>query len=276
MEIQDFDFFIDREKNRPCLIAGNAPSIINFPFNKFRGIYMMQGHGPLLLKRFASPNYWVVANYESPVPQERIKLINSIRDYVFIFSDTAACFAKKAYDREFLKKNIKVPWFPFDLYHFNRKKCDPLRSCCKLVDLYPGRITIQEFMERYFGMEDMRHDTGTAVIFSLMFAVLMGCSPIYLHGIELPLYSKDYIYYSASLRQTAENFYIRAKAYAKKWLYGEVYSHFYYTMEPTLKYFERMADLCHRRGGEIYNLSPTSNLNRIKVLPYLDCNRICG
>lgn len=276
MEIRDFNFFIDREKNKPCLVAGNAPSVINFLFDKFKGVCILAGAGPQLLKNVVSPDYWVVSNHEFPVPQKHIRVINAIKDYVFIFSDTAAYHTKNVYDYDFLKNNIKVPWFAFDDRHFDRKKCEPLRDCCKLVDLYPNRITLQEFMERRFGLENARQrKVGTAVVYALMFAILMGSSPIYLQGIELPFYRKDYIYYNASLRQTMENLYIKSKAYLKKWLYGEAYSHFYYDLEPTLRHFESLTNICHRLGREIYNLSSTSNLNRIDALPYLNYRKVC-
>lgn len=275
MEILDFEFFIDREKNKPCLIAGNAPTVANFPFDKFKGIYILCNEGPRLLRKLVSPNYWVSANYDFPVPQKHLKIINSIKDYIFIFADTAIYWQKYIYDYNFLKENLKIPWFGFDDRHFGHKKCEPLQNCCGLVDLYPNRVTLQEFMEHHFGLENARQETGTIIVYSLMFAILMGCSPIYLQGVELPLRTKDYgQHYNATFRLMAQDFCLILKAHLDEWLHGEAHSHIFYSLKPTLSHFENMANLCHKLGIEIYNLSPTSTLNKVKSLPYLDYRKV--
>lgn len=277
MEIPDFEFFVDREKNKPCLIGGTAPSIMKFPFDRFKGKYILAGEGPQILERLISPDYWVVANNVFPVPEEHKRVINRYKDSVFVFSDTVAYSKTNRYDRNLLKEIIKTQWFAFDERHFKGKKCTPLRDCCKLVDLYPGRATLQEFVERHFGVKDIWHGSGTAAIYSLMFAVIMGCSPIYLQGIELPIYAKDYLYSNTSPKQAIKNLCSRSKAYLKGKIYGEpVYAHFYYCMKETLATFEGMVNICHKRGIEIYNLSPTSSLNMIKALPYLDYRKVCA
>ena len=280
MEISDFEFFINREKDKPCLVAGNAPTIINFPFDKFRGIYILGGSGPQLLKKIVSPNYWVTANTVFPVPQKHIKIINAVKDCVFIFSDTAIYSnPENVYDYDFLKDNIKGSWFAFDHCHFKHKKCEPPKNCCKLVDLYPNRITFQEFAERQFGVKNMWHGSGTAVIFSLIFAILMGCSPIYLQGVELPLYLKDYHYYNKlhnlyplNIRQTFKV----VISQIEQLIFGKSrHSAFYYSIDQTLASLENLVNLCHKIGIEIYNLSPTSTINQVKSLPYLDYRKVC-
>ena len=277
LEIPDFESFIDREKGRPCLVAGNAPSLMNFPFAEFRGVKILTGSGPQILKGRARPDYWVNANHMFPVPQKHLRLINSFRDCVFIFSDSAAYWFQNVYDHDFLEKHIRVPWFAFDERHFNHQKCTPKKDCCRLVDLYPDRLTLQEFVERHFGVEPVYRGVGTAVLHSLSFAILMGCSPIYLQGIELPLYSKQYLY--PRMFCCRENIYmgLRAlKAQAQEWLTGKPkVSDFYHGIKDTLASFERLTNLCHNAGREIFNLSPTSNLNQIASLPYKDYKTIC-
>ncbi len=276
MEIPDFEFFIDREKNKPCLVAGNAPTLRNFPFKKFKGKYLLMNRTPLTLRKLAIPDYWFSANYWFPVPNLHLKKINAFEDCVFVFSDTAVYTAEHIYDYDFLKNNLKVRWFAFDDRHFGHKKCNPPRPCCKLVALYPERSTIYEFIQQYFGLSERCPTVNTGVFFSLAFAVLMGCCPIYLQGIELPIYYEDYLPYNMLHPQNARLMYHVFRAYVKKWIYGvREYSPFYEICDQTLVAFEYMVNLCHKRGIEIYNLSPTSTLNRIKVLPYLDHKKVC-
>ena len=124
-------------------------------------------------------------------------------------------------------------------------------------------------------MNKLSQETGTIVVYSLMFALLIGCSPIYLQGIELPMHPKGYKHYNPSFRQRAQDFYLISRAYIQEWIYGEVRSHFFHSLKPTLGHFENMANLCHKLSREIYNLSPTSTLNEVKSLPYLDYRKVC-
>lgn len=275
MEIPNFEFFIDREKNKPCLVAGNAPTLKNFPFRKFKGKYLLINRAPLLLGKLAIPDYWFSANYWFPVPNLHLNKINAVEDCVFVFSDTAVYAAEHMYDYDFLKKSLKVSWFAFDDRHFGHKKCSPPKACCELVDLYPKRITIYEFIQQHFGLPERCPTGNTGALFSLAFAIMMGFSPIYLQGIELPMYYDDYLPYNVFHPQNARLMYHVFRAYIKKWIYGvRDYSPFYEYLDQTLVAFEYMVNLCHKRGIEIYNLSLSSSLNRIKSLPYLDYRKV--
>lgn len=276
MEIKSFDSFIDREKGVPCLIAGNAPTIKNFPYTKFKGLYFMVNYGPQLLSRLAKPDYWLSQNYYFPTPQLHWRTINRFKDCVFIFADTAVCPPRQTYDRDLVAARLTVPWFAYDHCHFAHKKCVPENNCCGLVDLHPERRTLQELINHHFHANYTWPVSGTGVTSALAFAVAMGCSPIYLQGVELPIRMKHYLHYHM-LFHRYNTILLRAviKGYIKELLHRDAYTHFYYCMNETLSNFESLVDLCHRRGIEIYNLSPTSNLNKIKSLPYRDHTEVC-
>lgn len=276
MEIPNYNFFINREKNKPCLVAGCAPSIKNFPFKKFKGIYIFMNFGPILCHKLAKPNYWVSANSYFPVPTKHYRKINVFKDCIYMFSDTATYFEKHKYDYNLLKKKLEVPWFAFDCMHFNHQKCNPPRPCCDFLNLYPERITIHEFIQRHFGLPERCPVGNTGALFSLAFAILMGCSPIYLQGIELPLYRKHHYLYNMSHPAVLKCVYYLLRSYVREWVNGKPeYSCFYEVREQTLQAFEYMANLCHKLEREIYNLSPTSVLNEVKALPYLDYRKVC-
>ena len=125
-------------------------------------------------------------------------------------------------------------------------------------------------MERHFGAaEPLYRGVGTSVLHSLALAILMGCSPIYIQGVELPLEKKNYVYHQ-SWRGGAWMICRALKAQLQEWLTGRPeYSDFFAAINETLASFTRLVELCHNEGRGIYNLSSTSNLNRISSLPYL-------
>lgn len=275
MEITYFDFFVNREKGKPCLVAGNAPTIRNFPFEDFKGVYILCGSAPQTLEKAIPFYYWVNANSVFPIPKKHKNEINAIGDSIFIFADSVAYSGENIYDHNFLEKNLNVRWFAYDQRHFNHKKCQPLLDCCKLVDLYPRRITLQEFIQQHFGMDSHYSSGSTVAIHSLAFAILMGCSPIYLQGIELPLYAKDYYHSNKLSIYNLREFYNSRMAHLREWINGKpVLSPFSTDIPQILADFEYLVNLCHKIGIEIYNLSPTSTVNQIKDLPYLDHRQI--
>ncbi|MDD5109291.1 MAG: hypothetical protein PHC29_07325 [Candidatus Omnitrophica bacterium] len=277
MEIKSIDYFINREKNKPCLLAGTAPSIKNFPFNRFKGLYFMVNSGPLLLNKLATPNYWISANFKNPVPSLHFKKINKFKDCVYIFSDTASYARENNYDYGFIKEKLKVSWFAFDDRHTNHKKCSPLDGCCHFVDLYPQRETVFEMFKKLYNLPELcPSPPSTSAIYLLMFAILTGCSPIYLQGIELPLYQKDYVQYRMCHFENLRNIKYVLRSYLRGWMNGRPeYSGFYDGYDRTFAAFEYFINLGHRLGIKIYNLSPTSALNKIKILPYLDYRKVC-
>lgn len=276
MEISGFDYFVDLEKGRPCLVAGNGPSLKDFPFERFDGVYIVVGSGPTILKDKIQSYYWMNANHLYPTPEDHLKEINQNKDSVFLFADSVRYAFGEKYNHDFLKKNIRVPWMAFDERHFKGKKCDPQRSCCRMVDAHPGRMTFQEFFEQHFDVQDVNRAIGTSVLHSLMLAILMGCDPIYIQGVELPIHSKDYTYFKTlcnwqSIRMTLRS----VKNRIRKYVTGrDVPSDFAETIEETLANFKKLAQVAQRHGMTVFNLSETSTLNRIETLRYLDPTKV--
>lgn len=276
MEIKGFDYFLNREKDKPCLVAGNAPTIRNFPFGRFKGKYFMVNSGPMLLNGLAHPDYWISANWQNPVPHLHYRKINYFRKCTFIFSDTAAYCQRHKYSRALIERRLKVDWFAFDERHINKEKCSPVMPCCELIGIYPERITIFEYIKQHFAMDRLCSKPTTSVVYALMFALLMGCSPIYLQGVELPRYTKNYFQYRMLHAESLRNIKYILRSYLREWLSGSPErTGFYDNRETTLGPFEYIIEICSRLGVEIYNLSPTSALNQIKILPYLDYRKVC-
>ena len=56
-------------------------------------------------------------------------------------------------------------------------------NCCHRAD--KSRLTIQEYLQKISGHERHMSPGHTVIMFGIMFAVIMGCSPIYLTGMDL-------------------------------------------------------------------------------------------
>lgn len=292
MEIPDYNFFIDREKGKPCLVAGSAPTLKNFPFRRFKGIYFLMNSGPLLLKGLAQPSYWLCANPMYPVPTIHYKDINQFKDCVYIFSDTAVYGRKEdprgrllakvlykrgilKYDRDKINEKIKIPWFAFDIKHLGHQRCSPPEPCCRFLELYPHRPTIFEVVRDHFHEETCFPCPNTAVVFSLAFAILTGCSPIYLQGIELPQNLKHYSQFNPMHRHTFYNFYLMLRGHIGELFSGKpLSSGLDVNYDETIQAFRYLVRICHKMGIEIYNLSQTSALTQIQELPYFDHRKI--
>ena len=297
MQIKSYDWFVNREKNRACLVAATAPTILNFPYSKFKGVYITCGDGPIRLRNLFKADYWVTVNDEFPVPEKHLDIINSFKETVFIFSDSVT-YSRRLINLEYLQNNLKVKWFAYDQRHFNQRPCkNRISSCCKLLNIYPGRLTIQEYIQKKFNRPDHYSSASTVAIHALAFAILLGCSPIYLQGIEIPVYANEYMHkkdFDADQLQlvkmqikTLSNWekIIRPKSWAaftssaiKRSLVRlkliKEKSPFFKDIPQILSDFGYLVDLANENGIEIINLSKTSTLNRIKNLKYLEPSNI--
>lgn len=309
MHIKSFDYFQNRELGKPCLIAGTAPTAEDFPYEKFGGIYITMGDGPIRFKNLFKPNYWINANgdFPIPIPELDLDIINSFPETFFIFADSAA-FSGRKFNLELLEKNLKVNWFSYDQRHFDQKPCPKGEgdgSCCKLLEIFPGRLTIQEYIQKKYKTNKHYSRGNTVAIHALAFAILMGCSPIYLQGIELSSLAKDYIYRKnieadliaqkvlrriksfyffynlrSSFRKNGFNLLKWMQHFAKKLFFmaysfrGKEKSYISIDLGHILEDFRYLLGILSNKQVEIFNLSKTSNLNQLSGLPYLNPNRI--
>lgn len=296
-QIDSYDWLVGREKGKSCLVAGTAPSIEDFPYARFNGVYLTCGDGPLRLKKLFKPDYWVNANNTFPVPEEHLDVINGFPETVFIFSDSVT-YSRRHINPVFLRENLKVQWLAYDQRHFKREPCrDSALTCCELLNLYPGRVTLQEFLQKRFGRADHYSAGATTAIHSLAVAILLGCSPIYLQGIEIPRSAAAYTYKPdlEADREVPAELFSRTLSVIKspaRWL-PAVYnvglrfanrflpgcnrigkSLFFDDVPQILTDFQYLTDLANENGIELYNLSKTSTLNEIKNLKTISPGQI--
>lgn len=212
MKIQNFDWFLNREINNPCLILGTAPNMMNFPFKDFNGKIITFGDGMIRGEGIFKPDYYISANDLFPIPDVRfhLEIINSLPETVFLFSDSVIYSNYYKKDNKYLDNNIKSKWFMYDQRHFNKQKCSPESICCNLLNETNREITIQEYVSKLFGKSQHYSVGSTVAIHAFALALIMGCNPIIFNGVEIPITFKKK--WSASskadsvLQRTQENF----------------------------------------------------------------------
>jgi hypothetical protein len=263
MQILSYDWFFDREKDRPCLVAGTAPTVVNFPYDKFQGVYLTCNDGPIRMKKFFQADYWINATTIFPIPEKHLDIINSFSQTVFIFADSVTYSVRQPIDLDFLRDNLTIDWFAYDQRHFEHKPCKTNLLCCRLLDLYPGRDTLQEVIQKRYHVDHHYSSASTVAIHILAFAMLLGCNPIYLQGIEIPIYEHEYIHYGKGIDFIARNDEKRKNTKGQKTV-------FFKDVAQILEDFKYLITVACENGIEVYNLSKTSTLNQVSSLKYKD------
>ena len=108
----------------------------------------------------------------------------------------------------------------------------------------------------------------------------MGCKEIYLSGIDLPEYEKDYTHYrSNSIFRLLFIFFkeilkgdrtIPLKNILSVIFKTNTKSSFYFDLPTIIKDFEYLTNLCESNGIRLFNLSSKSSLNKIHNLKLLN------
>jgi hypothetical protein len=217
----------DKHVGKPCVIAAHGPSlnlekariieahndkkIIRFSVNNWWDYFDK------------APDYWILSTGVFTI-ERMMPIINEHKIRTF-FSDDADFTSK-----EFIKKNIQADWLVYDQRHWQGKRCleilkefrkhfeehknfdflkygnnkamwQPPRhkghfghcitntKCCDQNS--PSRKTLQETLQEISGCEE-HYSTGDSVsLHAIAFAIIMGCNPIYVSGLDLD-YSKGY------------------------------------------------------------------------------------
>tara|TARA_A100001015_G_scaffold42427_1_gene46585 strand:- start:17368 stop:18252 length:885 start_codon:yes stop_codon:yes gene_type:complete len=287
--MDDFKYLLNKESNKKCLILGGAPSIEEIQFEKFDGILISMGDIPERIREIRQIDYWVAANSIFPRPDKHYDLLNKFKGTKFIFSNSALN-STISLDYQKISQYLKIPWFEYDQRHFNGLDCndqtdyqvnpglalkEPL-NCCK----YKKNITIQEYLRDLYNLDSHYSSGSTVAIHSLAIAIILGCKEIYLSGIDLPEYEKDYTHYrSNSIFRLLFIFFkeilkgdrtIPLKNILSVIFKTNTKSSFYFDLPTIIKDFEYLTNLCESNGIRLFNLSSKSSLNKIHNLKLLN------
>jgi len=217
----EFKDIINRHKNTPAIITVHGPTLknhkeeliqrqinddwIRFSVNNWYKVFD------------TPPNYWVLSTTFYTI-KKMMEVINKSKTTV-LYSDDGDFTPK-----DYIKQNIESDWLVYDQRHWEGKTClEILKSFKEYVDTnknfdfhkfgnnssmwqpprqkghfghcltndkcckqnIPARKTIQEQLQEFSG-GDQHYSTGdTIAIHAIAFAILMGCNPIYISGLDL-------------------------------------------------------------------------------------------
>jgi len=275
MKIKDFDYFYNKDKGKECLILGGAPSICNIDYKNFDGVIISMGDIPIRLQGECDIDYWINANSEFPIPDTDYKIINKFKNTTLLFAHSVL----RKLDYDTIKDELKITWFEYDQRHFGGRPCnkqidyrfdlDEKLECCDHI----GGVTIQEFLQEKYNTVGHYSTASTVAIHALSLAVILGCKTIYIGGVEIPLYQKNYNYYGEnSIVNTLKNSGIKTTIRS---IFATMFdlknkSIFYPDVPEILRDFEYLNNLCERNNINLYNLSKTSSLKKISNFKYLN------
>ena len=284
MKIENFDYFYNKAIGKKCLILGGAPSINKVDYKNFDGIIISMGDVPIRLRNECNIDYWVNANDSFPLPDVHFKEINELKDTTFLFAQSVL----ENFDSSLIDKRLKVKWFGYDQRHFGAKPCNEqidsrfhlnkVQGCCGHMQ----QTTIQEFLQQKYNTTDHYSTGSTVAIHALALAIILGCKTIYVAGVELPIFSKDYRYYGVKslieiLRDESGGWGLRK--HTMKTFFATIFnlkikSAFYPNIIDMLNDFEHLNNLCRRNDINLFNLSEASNLRKIPNFKYLNPKEI--
>ena len=285
MSENDFRHLLNNELGKKCLILGGSPSIKNIEFENFDGIIISMGNIPVRIKEKRHVDYWMVANSLFPLPDKHYKILNEFIDTTLVFASSVSnSIVSTDYNK--IKKNLKISWFEYDQRHFNGLDCnkqidyrfdlDKPLNCCQ----HKKPITIQEYLQEIYKRNSHYSTASTVAIHSLSMAIILGCKEIYIAGVDLPIYKKDYVYYGAETKiQIIKAFFIEIFRGVRTIPLSAVLSSIFKTNKKSVFYkdlpvilndFDYLNNLCINNDIKLFNLSPLSILNKIYNFKFLD------
>ena len=219
---------IDKHRDSACFIACHGPSlnkhkkelvsarqrgdILRFSVNNWWDYFE------------SPPDYWVLSSSEHAFTIRKVLPILKKTKVPIFYSDDGD-FTPKS----FIRDNLESDWLVYDQRHWEGKKCIEILSdfkkhyeennnfnftkygnneimwhpprcysksghsldgrCCKQNT--PPRMPVQEELQRLTKTKQHYSTGDTVALHTIAFAILMGCNPIYVTGMDLD-YSKGY------------------------------------------------------------------------------------
>jgi len=212
---------IDKHKGTPAIIECHGPSAnnnrqnINKIIQKKEFIIFAINEWEQF-EDHPTPHYWVKASTELTVQ----KHYNYFNKYSKGDIPLLSCDTVDGTSIEFAKSHLHIPYLPFDNRHFGGKTCKEnfdlsapdtyltryftfFENCCNQIE----KLTIQEELQKYTNYSShYSPNSYTAAIHMVSFAVLMGCNPIYINGMDLDHFTKNGFYAKLNKGVGLENY----------------------------------------------------------------------
>ena len=264
------------------------------------------GDIPLRTNDIFKPDYWVFANahWIRPWLSRDANAINFINPKMVFVATTAFAFQPvELIDQQINQsfKNIQTNLFYYDQRHFSGSPCaHGYAGCCRAYNLLGIEKTIQEVTKELFNTEGLYSTGSTVAIQALSIAILMGCSPIYIIGVDIPLLQKDYTYFKSAegdvliekfgsmgpfedaytkitLRSALKNFLPKSLVRAcKSFFLSKQKTDFKMPFETILSDFSYLGKVVNLQHGtnKIFNLNPNSALVDLDYIDTLNIEEV--
>ena len=213
-ELLHIEDIIDKHKGLPAVIEAHGPSADK---NR-KKINKLHQDGKIIMfamnewwsfKDHPAPDYWVRAHsganggWYMEKEEDRFWFDSGTMSGKIPFLN---CDTVDKTPLDIVKGVIKGSYLPYDNRHVGNRTCLEnfktldryipkfhtfFKSCCQRK----GRLTIQEELQKYTNYEEMISASPfTVSVYCILFAILMGCNPIYINGMDLDYSLADGIF----------------------------------------------------------------------------------
>jgi hypothetical protein len=177
--------FIDKEKNKISYVCGMGPSLKEYLplIENTKNIIVTCSDVDTMTNII--PNYWVFANSADGSAIRMNDRWKKLNDTIIVHADSV-----DVTPTSWIKNNVTNTYIGYDQRHFDDSNCNDCPNKCS--NRVPNRKTIQELLMNISNY-DRKYSTGhTVAVHCLSLAILLGCTEIYLFGIDLD-YSLGYV-----------------------------------------------------------------------------------
>lgn len=202
---------INLHTSKACIIFGSAPlskndlDTIDTLIKAEKADLIGIGDTPLRHGDDLQFKYWVSSNTDFINVQDsrQTSLLNNYFPGTHLIYSPSVLNSKEKngkFNPDWIEKNLKIDWTPFDQRHFGFRKCVEASGskCCHVIDYFKENsscATIQELLQNHTGAKKHYTQGDTCFMHALAFAILSNYQSIYITGVSIPLFPQTYNYH---------------------------------------------------------------------------------
>lgn len=177
--------YIGKEKNKIAYVCAMGPSLKKFLDTIKESNNILISCSDVDTMTNLTPDYWVFANSMDGSATKMNERWKKLNETVIVHA-----YSVDTTPHEWIRQNVTNNYIGYDQRHFDDSNCPNCANGCR--NRIPGQKTIQELI-KILSSNEKRYGTGhTVAVHCLALAILLGCTEIYLFGIDLN-YSLGYV-----------------------------------------------------------------------------------
>ncbi len=177
---------VNKHKGSPCICVLHGPSL-NAILPKLR-TYKEKG-----FVLISCNEWWDYVNFpiQYSVCASNTNTVRTLNSKINDHPDTTLLYSDVIdnTERGWVDANLKCNYLPYDNRHVNNHACSVGGMCCGSTTpgnfLVPGRLTLQEELAKLCNHNQIYGAGDTVALHVVAFAVLFGCNPVYVAGMDL-------------------------------------------------------------------------------------------